>query len=89
MIYSIVSQLKGNGDSAFDGGFPTGRSRGDLGDEIGACVSATCISFVTVGEFIVVLVIAVASPNPNSTPECRLLHRHHCPRGYIQKVPPA
>ncbi len=89
MIYTVVSQSNGNGDTAFDGGFPNGRGPGDPGDEIGACVSATCISFVTVGECIVVLVIAVATANPNSTPECRLLHRHHCPCGCIQKVSPA
>ena len=59
------------GSGPFDGGMPnkpevnTPKSRG-VGDdgssteELGTCVTATCISFVTVGYCIVVIALAVA-----------------------------
>ena len=59
-MYTIVSTTKDKGDTAFDGGFPNGKGPGDYGYGMGTCISATCISFVTVGYCIVVIVLAVA-----------------------------
>lgn len=62
-MYTIVSTTKDKGNSAFDGGFPNGigpGGPGTYGYGMGTCISATCISFVTVGYCIVVIVLAVA-----------------------------
>lgn len=59
-MYTVVSQTTGKGDAAFDGGFPKAVGRGDRGFDKGTCVSATCISFVTVGYCVVIIVLAVA-----------------------------
>jgi len=49
------------GEGPFDGGMPPPRTtqKFEMG-ELGACMTATCISFVTVGYCIVVIVLAVA-----------------------------
>ena len=61
-MYTIVSQAGGRG-ADYDGGFPnalSGKVGYGYGRGIGSCVSATCISFVTVGYCIVIIVLAVA-----------------------------
>lgn len=59
-MYTVVSQTAGKGDTAFDGGFPKSLGPVDQGYDKGTCVSATCISFVTVGYCVVIIVLAVA-----------------------------